>query len=88
MYLLDKINEYSMLHPEFRPMFYDVIRTITIQVIAQLLFSINNPSISFLNNTFIQSSLYLCIGVIVFWLIVYRLLISYNVFTPLNILNA
>ena len=41
MYLLDKINEYSMLHPEFRPMFYDVIRTITIQVIAQLLFSIN-----------------------------------------------
>ena len=88
MYVLDKINEYSKINPEFKPMFYDILRTITIQVIAQLLFSINNPSISFLNNTFIQSSIYLCIGVIVFWLIVYRLLISYNVFTPLNILNA
>ena len=88
MSLLEKLNEYSVTNPEVKPMFFDVMRTITIQIIAQLLFSINNPSISFLNNTFIQSSLYLCIGVIVFWLIVYRLLISYNVFTPLNILNA
>ncbi len=88
MNLLDKINEHSKTHPEFKPMLYDILRTITIQIIAQLLFSINNPSISFLNNTFIQSSIYLCIGVIVFWLIVYRLLLSYNVFTPLNLLNA
>ena len=79
MYLLDKINEYSMLHPEFRPMFYDVIRTITIQVIAQLLFSINNPSISFFTSIFIESSIYLCIGVIIFWLIIYKLLLSHNV---------
>ena len=79
MYLLDKINEYSMLHPEFRPMFYDVIRTITIQVIAHLLFSINNPSISFFTSIFIESSIYLCIGVIIFWLIIYKLLLSHNV---------
>ena len=50
MYLFDKLNEYSILHPEFKPMFYDVVRTITIQVIAQLLFSANNPSVSFFTN--------------------------------------
>ena len=84
MYLFDKLNEYSILHPEFKPMFYDIIRTNTIQVIAQLLFSANNPSVSFFNSTFIHTSLYLCIGVIVFWLIIYKLLLSQNVF-ELNI---
>ena len=85
MYLLDRINEYSIINPEFKPMFYDVIRTITIQVVVQLLFSINNPSISFFSNTFLQSSIYLCIGVIVFWLIIYKIIISSNITTKLNI---
>ncbi len=84
MYLFDKLNEYSILHPEFKPMFYDVVRTITIQVIAQLLFSANNPSVSFFNNTFVQTSLYLCIGVVVFWLLVYKFLVTQNIFS-LNI---
>ena len=84
MYLFDKLNEYSILHPEFKPMFYDVVRTITIQVIAQLLFSANNPSVSFFNNTFVQTSLYLCIGVVVFWLLVYKFLLTQNIFS-LNI---
>ena len=87
MYLIDKLNEYSILHPEFKPMFYDLLRTITIQVIAQLLFSANNPSVSFLNNTFFQTSLYLCIGVIVFWLIVYKILLSKNVFSIMYLKN-
>ena len=77
MYLLDKINEYSKTNPEFKPMFYDILRTITIQVIAQLLFSINNPSISFFDNIFIETSIYLCIGVALFWLIIYKLYNSY-----------
>ena len=84
MYLFNKLNEYSILHPEFKPMFYDVVRTITIQVIAQLLFSANNPSVSFFNNTFVQTSLYLCIGVVVFWLLVYKFLVTQNIFA-LNI---
>ena len=53
-------------------------------VTAQLLFSINNPSVSFLNSTFLQTSTFLCIGVIAFWLIVYKILISYNL-VKLNI---
>lgn len=78
MYLFDKLNEYSILRPEFKFMFYDIVRTVTIQIIAQFLFSMNNPSISFLNSTFIQTSIYLCIGVITFWLIIYKLLLSQN----------
>ncbi len=84
MYLIDKINEYSILNPEFKIFFVDLVRTITIQIVAQLLFSINNPSVSFLNSTFLQTSTFLCIGVIAFWLIVYKILISYNL-VKLNI---
>jgi hypothetical protein len=78
MYLVDKMNEYSVLYPEFKPLFYDLLRTITIQVVAQLLFSLNNPSISFLNSTFIQTSVYLCVGVTAFWMVVYKFLLSQN----------
>ena len=84
MYLIDKINEYSILNPEFKIFFVDLVRTITIQIVAQLLFSINNPSVSFLNSTFLQTSTFLCVGVIAFWLIVYKILISYNL-VKLNI---
>lgn len=78
MYLVDKMNEYSALYPEFKPLFYDLLRTITIQVVAQLLFSLNNPSVSFLNSTFIQTSVYLCVGVTAFWMVVYKFLLSQN----------
>ena len=78
MYLVDKMNEYSVLYPEFKPLFYDLLRTITIQVVAQLLFSLNNPSVSFLNSTFIQTSVYLCVGVTAFWMVIYKFLLSQN----------
>ena len=78
MYLVDKMNEYSVIYPEFKPLFYDLLRTITIQVVAQLLFSLNNPSVSFLNSTFIQTSVYLCVGVTAFWMVVYKFLLSQN----------
>ena len=78
MDLIDRINEYSSGRPEIKPLFYDLIRTITIQVVTQLLFSINNPSVSFLNSTFIQTSIYLCVGVVSFWMVVYKFLLSQN----------
>ena len=80
MYLIDKMNEYSILYPEVKPLFYDLLRTITVQVVAQLLFSLNNPSVSFLNSTFVQTSVYLCVGVIAFWMVVYKFLLSQNSF--------
>ena len=80
------LQSYDVFHEcdPYKPMFFDVMRTITIQIIAQLLFSINNPSITFLDNVFIETSIYLCIGVVMFWLIIYKIIISYNVF-QLNI---
>ena len=78
MYLIDKLNEYSILYPEVKPMFYDLLRTITVQLVTQLLFSINNPSVSFLNSTFVQTSIYLCTGVVAFWMVVYKFFISQN----------
>lgn len=78
MYLIDKVNEYSILYPEVKPMFYDLLRTITVQLVTQLLFSINNPSVSFLNSTFVQTSIYLCTGVVAFWMVVYKFFISQN----------
>ena len=78
MYLIDKVNEYSILYPEVKPMFYDLLRTITVQLVTQLLFSINNQSVSFLNSTFVQTSIYLCTGVVAFWMVVYKFFISQN----------
>ena len=78
MYLIDQLNEYSILYPEVKPMFYDLLRTITVQLVTQLLFSINNPSVSFLNSTFVQTSIYLCTGVVAFWMVVYKFFISQN----------
>ncbi len=77
MVFFDRLNEYSSTNPEFKAMSLDILRTITIQVVAQLLFSINNPSISFFDNIFIETSIYLCIGVALFWLIIYKLYNSY-----------
>ena len=80
MYIIDKFNQYSMLYPEIKPLFYDILRTITMQTVAQLLFSMNNPNVAFMNSTFIQTTLYLCIGVASFWMVVYKFLLSRNAF--------
>ena len=49
MFIIDKMNQYSILYPEVKPLFYDILRIITMQTVAQMLFSVNNPSISFLS---------------------------------------
>ena len=61
---------------EIKLLTYDIIRTITIQIITQFLFSMNNPSISFISDTFFQTTLFLCIGIISFWLIVYKIFLE------------
>ena len=73
MDLVTKINEFSSTNPEAVPMIYDILRTLTMQFIVQMLFSMNNPSVPFINSVFIQTTLFLCLGIMVFWLIVYKL---------------
>ena len=51
----------------------DIIRIITIQIITQLLFSINNNNVSFFNTTFLKTVIFLCIGILIYWLIIRKL---------------
>jgi hypothetical protein len=76
------INDFIETNEESLPMFYDIIRTVTIQLIVQILFTMNNPSISLMSTTFIQTTLFLILGIMVFWLVIYKF-ISTNYINPL-----
>lgn len=52
-------------------MIYDLTRMVTIQIIAQLLMSLNNNT-SFVTDMFIKNTLYLCLGVVIFWLLIFK----------------
>ena len=72
MDLVKMFNEYATFNPEALPMIYDVMRTVTMQIVVQLLFSMNNPTVSVFNPTFIQTTLFLCLGIMIFWLVIYK----------------
>lgn len=76
------IYEFIETNEESLPMIYDIIRTITVQIIVQILFTMNNPSVSLMSITFIQTTLFLILGLMVFWLIIYKF-ISTNYLNPL-----
>ena len=59
------------------PVVYDIIRLVTIQVITQLLFVLNNNGVNFFNITFIKTLIFLCIGILVYWLVVKKLIDVY-----------
>ena len=77
-----RIYEFIETNEESLPLIYDIIRTITIQFIVQILFTLNNPSVSLLSTAFIQTTLFLILGIMIFWLIVYKY-ISTNYLNPL-----
>ena len=68
--------------PEIKLLIYDIFRTITIQVITQFFFSMNNSSVSFMSDVFVQTTLFLCVGIIAFWLIVYKI-VANNIYFDL-----
>ena len=51
--------------------FYDIIRLLVLQIVTQFLFSLTNTSVTFLNPVFIQSTVFLCIGLVIYWFIIY-----------------
>lgn len=55
----------------------DIVRIVTIQVITQFLFCMNNNNISFFNITFIKTVLFICISILIYWLII-RKIINFN----------
>ena len=75
---MDSLLSFNFIDKNTRPMVYDIIRIVTIQVITQFLFVINNPGsdITFFNTTFIKTVLFLCLGILVYWLIIKKVIQS------------
>lgn len=60
----------SILNVKEYPVVYDIIRLVTIQVVTQLLFVVNNNDVSFFNLTFIKTLVFLSLGVLTYWLVI------------------
>lgn len=58
------------------PMFYDILRLMSIQITTQFLVSLSTPGMSFFTETFMKTTLFLCIGVMLFWMIIYKFMSS------------
>ncbi len=56
------------------PVVYDIIRMITIQVITQLLFVMNGNNVSFFNMQFIKTTIFICLSILIYWLIIRKLI--------------
>ncbi|MBE17944.1 MAG: hypothetical protein CMH79_04195 [Nitrospinae bacterium] len=64
-------------------MIYDILRTITMQIVVQSLVVASNPSITFMSSGFIQVTLFLILGTMVFWMIIYKFLSKNNIINQL-----
>ena len=51
----------------------DILRMVTIQVFTQMLFVMNNSDVSFFNMKFLKTTIFICLSILVYWLIVRRL---------------
>jgi len=70
---MDTLFVIIQTNPEVKYMIYDISRLLTLQIFTQFMISMNNTSVSFLSGTFIQTTLFLCIGVMIYWLILYKI---------------
>ena len=56
----------------------DTIRMLVIQVVVQILFVLRNPEIDLLSNIFIENTLFIILGVIVYWLLFNHVIVFKN----------
>ena len=67
---------FPILYPKNIPLvslaIYDVIRLIIMQLVSQILFSSINKDIKLFNIVFLLSTLFLSIGLIIFWMFIYK----------------
>mgnify|MGYP003970789551 FL=1 len=52
----------------------DLFRIVTLQIVTQGLFCLNNKEISFFNQHFLQTVLFLSISIIFYWMIIRKIL--------------
>jgi len=58
------------LEPNIIDMLYDLLRMSTIQIITQIMFYMNNSSLSLFNETFVKTFVFINISIIFYYLIV------------------
>ena len=56
----------------------DTIRMLVIQVVVQILFVLRNPEVDLLSNIFIENTLFIILGVIVYWLLFNHVIVFKN----------
>jgi hypothetical protein len=56
----------------------DTIRMLVIQVVVQTLFILRNPEVELLSNIFIENTLFIILGVMVYWLIFNHIIVFKN----------
>jgi hypothetical protein len=61
------------LEPNIIDMIYDILRMSTIQIIAQLMFYMNNDSLPLISETFIKTFTFINIGIIVYYLLIRKI---------------
>lgn len=67
------------MNDEIKPMVFDVLRLLTMQVVTQILVSVNNKNVSFFSWDFLQVTLFLILSLMVFWMVVYKFFKKNNI---------
>ena len=58
------------LEPNLIDMIYDVLRMSTIQLVTQIMFYMNNSSLSLLNETFIKTFIFINLSIVFYYLVI------------------
>ena len=58
------------LEPNIIDMIYDILRMSTIQIITQIMFYMNNSSLSLLNETFIKTFIFINLSIVFYYLVI------------------
>ena len=61
------------LEPNLIDMIYDILRMSTIQLVTQIMFYMNNSSLSLFSETFIKTFAFINFGIIVYYLLIRKL---------------
>lgn len=61
------------LEPNLIDMIYDILRMSTIQLVTQVMFYMNNSSLSLFSETFIKTFIFINFGIIVYYLLIRKL---------------
>jgi len=71
---------------EFQAAFHDILRLLVIQIVTQfLLYCSNDSKYRFFDSSFLQSLIYLVLGIGVYWFVVRKLLLTLEFFDEVKV---